>query len=317
MKPGVCSMTPRDLAFAILVVAVWGATFTVIKIGLQGVPSMLLASLRYLATAIPAVLFVPRPKVAAPYWIAYGFTVGVGQFGALFYAMELGMPAGLASVVLQSQAFFTLILAYGFLRERITGTQLAGMGAAGLGLCVIAFSLGDFGSTKIPIAALLLTLLGAAFWGMSNIVVRQAARAAASQGRSLDMLSLVVWSALVPPVPLFILALVLHEPQTVFEAFRGIDAPSIFSVAYIAYAATLIGNVQWSKLLSRYPASVVAPFSLLVPVTGLLTAGLVLSERMTLMQWLGSACVVVGLLFSTMSYRSSSKSPPSPHSHPR
>jgi len=117
--------------------------------------------------------------------------------------MELGMPAGLASVVLQSQAFFTHILAYGFIRERINGTQLAGMGAAGLGLCVIAFSLGDFGSPKIPIAALLLTLLGAAFWGMSNIVVRLAARVAGLQGRPFGMLILVVWSAPVQPVPRF------------------------------------------------------------------------------------------------------------------
>lgn len=292
-------MSLRDILLALLVVGVWGANFTVIKIGLADVPPMLLASLRYVVVALSALAFVPRPKLALRYWIAYGLTVGVGQFGPLFYAMDIGMPAGLSSVVLQSQAFFTLIFAYAFLQERVLWVQLAGMGVAALGLLLIGRSVGDLGSLAIPLPALLLTLLGAAFWGLSNIVVRQAVRAASAQGERLATLSLVVWSALIPPVPLFVLALLLHSPQRVVEALRGMQAAAIFSIAYIAFGATLFGFGACSKLLSRYPAGTVAPFSLLVPVTGLLTASFVLGERLSPTQWLGAFCVVLGLLVST------------------
>lgn len=294
-------MILKDLLLALLVVAVWGANFTVIKVGLAGVPPMLLAGLRYVVVAFPAVFFVARPKIGAAYVIAYGLTVGVGQFGALFYAMDLGMPAGLASVVPQSQALFTLIFAAWMLGERISRTQLAGMFLSGVGLGIIAYHLDGPGTSEIPVTAFLLTLLGAASWGLSNIVVRKAAQAAARQGDSLDMLSMVVWSALVPPVPLFILSLLLDSPQAMIQSLSHLNAASLFAIGYIAYAATLVGFGGWSRLLAKYPASTVAPFSLLVPVTGLLTAGVVLGERLTPLQWLGSIAVVGGLLISTSS----------------
>lgn len=292
-------MILKDVAIALLVVAVWGANFTVIKIGLAGVPPMLLASLRYLVVALPGILIVPKPRIRLAYGIAYGLTVGVGQFGALFYAMHLGMPAGLASVIPQSQALFTLIFAYWMLGERISTAQLGGMILSGAGLAVIAIQLDHPGAEAIPLLAFLLTLVGAASWGLSNIIVRMAVRDAARRGESLDMLSLVVWSALVPPLPLFILSVFLDSPQAIVGSLANLDAASLFSIAYIALAATIFGFVGWSRLLATYPASTVAPFSLLVPVTGLLTAGLVLSERLTPLQWLGATCVVGGLLIST------------------
>lgn len=292
------SMGARDVVLAVLIAAVWGANFTVIKIGLAGVPPMLLASLRYLVVALPAVFFVPKPRVPVGLWVAYGLTVGVGQFGALFLAMDRGMPAGLASVVPQSQAFFTLLFASWFLKERIQRAQLLGMAVAGLGLLVIALGLAD-GAVRIPMLAMLLTLLAAVFWGLSNIVVRLAVRDAASRGLSVDMLELVVWSSLVPPAPLFFLALLLDSPQGVRDALSSMQAASVFAIAYIAFGATLFGFGGWSALLAKYPAGTVAPYSLLVPVTGLFTSGLVLGERLSPMQWLGCGCVIAGLILST------------------
>ena len=292
-------MNRRDIVLALLVVTIWGATFTVIRLGLDGVPPMLLVAFRFVFALLPAIFFVPRPAVSAWYWIGYGLTVGVGQFGCVFYAMHMGMPAGVTSVVIQSQAFFTAVFAAIFLRESITRSQVAGLFIAASGLYLVGQ--GNVGTSlfAIPPVAILLTLASAAFWGGSNIVVRMATASAASQGNRLDVLSLVVWSSLVPPVPLFLLALVLDSPETVFKAISSLNGISIFSILFLAFGATLFGFGAWSKLLSRHPANRVAPLSLLVPVTGLLTASLVLGEQLSILQWSGCLSVILGLLVST------------------
>lgn len=304
-------MAARDVGLALLVVVVWGANFTVIKIGLDGVPPMVLAAVRYVVVALPAVFFVPRPNIRSGLLILYGMAVGVGQFGALFYAMHLGMPAGLASVVLQSQAFLTPLFAFWFLGEGTSRRHGVGMVVAALGLVFIALHRDQAGGASgaapggivdaalgpvIPLAAVLLTVAAAASWALSNIVVRVAVKEAATRGEALHMPGLVVWSALVPPIPFFLLALPLHGGRTIVDSLTALSVPSIFAVAYIAYAATHFGYVSWSSLLAKYPAGTVAPFSLLVPVTGLLTSSLVLSERLTPGQWVGSGAVALGLI---------------------
>jgi len=294
-------MNRKDFVLALLVVTIWGANFTVIKLGLGGVPPMLLVALRFVLAALPAVFFVKRPAVPARYWIAYGLTVGIGQFGCLFYAMHVGMPAGVASVVLQSQAFFTLAFATLFLHESVSGSQITGLGIAATGLYLVGHHAGGTNVLAIPPAALLLTLAGAAFWGISNIVVRKAT--AAAEGSRLDVLSLVVWSSLVPPVPLFLLSLLLDTPETVIRAITSLNGVSVFSIIYLAFGATLFGFGTWSRLLSRHPANVVAPLSLLVPVTGLLTARIVLGEQLSLLQWGGCLAVIFGLIVSTFGWQ--------------
>lgn len=292
-------MTPRDIALALLVIGAWGANFTVIKVGLVGVPPLVLAALRYVVVALSAIFIVPRPKVAARYVVAYGLSVGVGQFGALFYAMDLGLPAGIASVVMQSQAVFTLLFAALLLKERAGARQVVGMGLSLIGLAAIGVN-GGAPNGGVPGHAFLLALFGAACWGVSNVLVRLAIRSAEAEGSRLSMTGLVVWSSLVPPLPLFLLALLVHTPAEVAATFTHVGGASVFAVLYIAYISTLFGYGVWSKLLAKYPAGVVAPFSLLVPVTGLIIAQLALAERLSAVQWLGCLGVVGGLLISTL-----------------
>ena len=292
-------MNRKDFVLALLLVTIWGATFTVIKLGLGGVPPMLLAAFRFVFAALPAVFFVRRPAVRPLYWVTYGLTVGVCQFGCLFYAMHNGMPAGVASVVVQSQAFFTLSFATIFLHESASVSQITGLGIAAVGLVLVGHDLGGTSVFGIPPAALLLTLASAAFWGISNIIVRKATASATSQGKRLDVLSLIVWSSLVPPVPLFLLALLLETPETVIGAITALDEVSMFSILYLSFGATLFGFGVWSRLLSRHPANLVAPLSLLVPITGLVTAWLVLGEQLSMLQWAGCITVIFGLLVST------------------
>lgn len=291
-------MKRRDLILALLVVIVWGTNFTVIKLGLSGVSPMLLAALRYIFAAIPAIAFVKRPSVEWKYIVAYGMTVGVGQFSCLFYAIDIGMPPGVSSVILQSQAFFTLIFAAILLKEFFKKSQIVGLLVAGVGFYLI---IGNFSSSKlssIPIEAFLITLLAAAFWGISNIIIRYASKQAASQGKTLNMFSMVVWSSLVPPLPLLAIALLLDTPETLLHEISNLNTMSMFSVAYIAIFATLFGYGIWSTLLTKYLTSKVAPLSLLVPVTGLITSQIVLNEHLSIIQWLGCIVIILGLIIS-------------------
>ena len=291
-------MKKRDLILALLVVIVWGANFTVIKLGLAGLPPMLLVALRYTFAAVPAIFFVKRPDIGWKYIIAYGMAVGVGQFSCLFYAMNIGMPAGTSSVILQSQVFFTLIFAAVLLKEHLRIFHALGVIISAIGLFFISGNIGSGQMSSLPLGALFLTLLAAAFWGISNIIVRFASKQAAAQGKTIDMFGLVVWSSLVPPLPLFIFALILDSPETLLNIVLGLSGQSIFAILYLSFLATLFGFGLWSFLLSKYPAGKVAPLSLLVPITGLITARAVLGEQLMPIQWLGCGIIILGLITS-------------------
>jgi len=291
-------MKRKDLFLALLTVVIWGANFTVIKLGLEGVPSMLLVALRYIAVLFPFVFFIKRPETHWKYLIAYGLVVGVGEFGCLFFSIEIGMPAGLASVALQSQAFFTVLFAAIMLNEGVRAKQMAGLIVSAAGLYLIAIASGGDGISAIPVRAIALILLAAAFFGLSNIIARHAATAAEAAGKKLDMLSFVVWSSLIPPLPLLGMALILDTPKTLLDSIKNLNGLSVFAILFLAYFATLFSFGTWNDLLGRYPAGVVAPLSLLVPVSGLLTAQIVLREHLLLMQWAGSALILSGLVIS-------------------
>lgn len=210
-------MKLRDIVLALSVIVVWGLNFAVIKWGVSELPPLLLVALRYCLAAFPAILFVKRPQVKLSWILAYGLTVGVGQFSCLFYAIHIGMPAGVASVVLQAQAFFTILFTALIFKEHIKLNQLLGLVVAAMGLVFISGAIGAANSASIPLGAFLLTLLGAAFWGLSNIVVRKISLIAAAENKPLNMLSLVVWSSLIPPIP--VISLVVFRESAVRTSF--------------------------------------------------------------------------------------------------
>lgn len=281
-------MSPKDLLLALVVVIAWGVNFVVIKVGLHGMPPMLLGALRFTLAAFPAVFFVRRPQLPLRWLLAYGLTISFGQFAFLFSAMYVGMPAGLASLVLQAQAFFTLGLASVFLHERFRVHNLVGLVAAAAGLALIGLQ----GGHTMTAAGFLLTLCAAASWALGNIVTKRLGK--------VDLVGLVVWASLIPPLPFFALSYVFEGPQRIATAFSAISASSVFAVVYLAFVATLLGYSLWSQLLSRYPASQVAPFSLLVPIIGLASASLLLGEQLGPMQIAGAAFVMMGLVINVL-----------------
>lgn len=289
-------MKRRDFALALSIVIIWGANFTVIKLGLSGTPSMLLVAIRYVLAAFPAILFVRKPNTHWKYIVYYSLTVGVGQFGCLFYAMEIGMPAGLASIIAQLQAFMTPFLSAVVLKEKISRKQLLGFVIAASGLIAIGTASTSDKIGAIPLGALLLTVCAPLFWSVSNIVARFASNMATAKGEKLDMFSLVIWSSLVPPIPMLGLALLFDTPMTLISSLANLKPISVFSALYLAYASTLFSYGFWNDLISKYPLSKISPISLLMPITGLLTARVVLSEQLSKMQWIGASIILMGLV---------------------
>jgi len=275
-------MPIRHIALAVLVTAIWGFNFVVIRLGLGSVPPLLLAALRFVVAALPA-LFLARPNVPLPKMLAIGMTLFVGQFAFLFPAMKLGMPPGLASVTLQSQAFFTILFATLMLGERPKARQLAGAAIAAMGLLTIATTVGgDF--TAIGLG---LTIASASSWALGNVLMRTAGK--------VDMFPMMVWLSLVPPIPLFLLSLFIEGWPAITAGITGMGLLGAGSILYLALLATLLGFGLWGFLLKNHPASTVAPFSLLVPLFGTLSAYLVLGETFSPLRVAGMALILVGI----------------------
>ena len=281
-------MRLTDWGWALLVVLIWGVNFVVIHVGLVGVPPLLLGALRFLLVALPAVFLVPRPRIPFRWLLAYGLTISFGQFALLFSAMQVGMPAGVASLVLQAQMIFTLLFGALLLGERWQRHQPAALGLATLGLLVLASQQQAGG---MSLAGFLLTLGAAASWGLGNIVTRRI-----SQLGQVNLLGLVVWGALVPPLPFLVASYWLEGPAEMVNALNHLSWLSLLAILYLALMATIVGYGLWGRLLQRYPVAQVAPLTLLVPVVGLLAARLLLDERLQGGQWVGIGLVLSGLL---------------------
>ena len=287
-------MKPSDVAAVLLVILVWGLNFLVIKAGVTHVPPLLLGALRFLLAAFPALLFFKPPAVPLRLYLAYGLTISVGQFAFLFVAIHQGMPTGLASLVLQSQALFTLLLATTLLKERWHRHQLIGLGLALAGLVFI----GTTRNSAMPLVGFVLTLMAAAMWAAGNIVSRKLA----AHG-PFNQLAFVIWASLVPPLPFLALSWYFEGGEAIQAAIAGFDTSAALSLLYLAWGATLLGYGIWTRLLSHYPANQVAPFSLLVPLVGLLAGWIVLDETLQTRQWLGAAILLAGLLVNVLGHR--------------
>lgn len=271
------------------VVVIWGLNFVVMKLGLQGLSPMLLGALRFSVAAAALLLVWRRPPLPARYLLAYGLAQGVGQFGLLFTGLQLGMTAGMASVVMQTQAFFTLLLAAPLLGEPTRRSQWLGLTVALIGLIAIASAHGE-GPGQMTLIGFLLTLGAAFMWALSNLVGRLAAR----QG-DYDPVAFIAWSSLVPIAPFFALALWQQGQDAIRHQIQAMDWRAGAAVLYLGLLATLLAYSLWTRLLKRHAASQIVPWSLLVPVVGLLAAASTFGEWPSPLQWAGTAAVLLGL----------------------
>jgi drug/metabolite transporter (DMT)-like permease len=278
-------MTGPHKLLAVLTAAIWGFNFVVIQWGMADVPPLLFVAVRFLAVAAPAVLLIaPRPPVALWKIAVVGTFLSLGQFAFLYVSIDAGMPAGLASLVLQSHVVLTILAAALVLRERPSRPQVVGVVLGSAGLVIVAAGRdGD-----VPLVALLLCVCAACSWAVGNLVVRAL--------KVPGGLSLTIWSALVVPVPMLLLSLLVDGPDGISAGLSAFGWKAVVSTAYTAVLASFVGYGIWNSLLARYPSSEVVPWVLLVPPVGILSAWLCLGETPGPAELAGGVVLVLGVL---------------------
>ena len=282
-------LAARDLALILAVVTLWGFSFVAIKVGLRELPPFALAALRFVFAAIPLVFFIRPPRMPWRFVAGYGFAIGVVQFGLLFLGIRLGMPAGLSSLVIQVQVFFTIALGVVFLREHWRREDLIGAAIATTGLVLLGVYKFMTG-VSATVIGFLLVIAAALAWGVGNIVAKYAAKE-----HEADMFALVVWSSLVPPLPLALLSYAFEGGAEVWHAVMNASLLTWGCVLMLAWVATLFGFASWAGLLHRYPTAIVQPFALLIPVSGLTSGAIFLGEGLAPLQIAGVVLVLAGL----------------------
>ncbi|MBL7501803.1 EamA family transporter [Frankia sp. CNm7] len=303
-------MPPRHRLLAVLVAVTWGVNFLAIDASLRHFPPFLLAALRFTVIAVPTLLLVPRPAVPGRWLLGHGIGFGILQFLFLYWAMYAGIQPGLASLVLQSSAPFTVFIGAVVFGERITRRRLVGLMVAVLGLAVVGWQRSQLAGALGPF---LLVLAGGFGWAIGNVCNARA--------KAPNPFHLTLWMSVIPPLPMFALSLLVEGPRQIGAAFATTEhlAGALGGLAYTVLIGTLLGSGVWSWLMARHPASLVAPFSMLVPVVGLSTSAALLGEQLTGLEILGAALVVGGVLYGAAGARrgpnARSAVPPSAQDH--
>ncbi|MDB5509675.1 MAG: putative amino-acid metabolite efflux pump [Hyphomicrobiales bacterium] len=293
----IATLPPRHVLLAVAVMAVWGTNFVVIKSALEHLPPLFFATLRFALVVVPAAFFLRRPNVPWRELAAYGVLIGAGQFGLLYMAIDGRISPGLASLVVQTQVFFTIGLVMFIDGERLKPFQYAALGLAVAGLATIGWH--TDGTTTIP--GLVLVLLAALSWSLGNLVARCAGR--------VDMLAYVVWGSMFSAPPLLAMSLLVEGWPAIARGFVEADVWTWLAVAWQSVGNSLFGYAAWGWLLARYPAASVSPMALLVPVFGIAASAFWLGEDLPVWKLTAAALVLGGLavnLFWPMLARRSS-----------
>jgi len=273
----------RDALLAVAIVFVWGTNFVVIRLGLNALPPLFFATLRFAFVVFPAVFFLPRPKTSWSNLATYGVCIGLLQFGILFIAMNGHISPGLASLVVQMQVFFTIALAMWRTREKLRPHQIGALGLALAGMGVIAAHNGH-GVTVLGVGLVLVAAMG---WALGNQASREAG--------VVNMLAYVVWAALFSVPPLLVLSLLLEGPHAIAAGIEHAGWVTWAAVLWQSVGNTMFGYACWAWLLSRYPAATVAPMSLLVPIFGFGASAAILGEPLPAWKIGATVLIMAGL----------------------
>lgn len=284
-------MKPTYFLFVVLLVLIWGVNFVVIKVGLDGFPPIFLAFARFFLTSLPAVFFLKRPVVPFRRVAFYGLVMFALQFSCFFIGMKLGVPPGLAAILLQTNVFFSLIIAMVFFQEKLKPLQIVGALISFSGITYAGINV----QGELSLAGFFLLIAAAAFWGAGSAISKVIGK--------VNMVSLVVWGSFVAWPPLLLLSLLVEGPEEIAYSFEHLSWISVGALAYLTYLSTLFGFGLWSWLLHHLPLSKVAPFTMLVPIVAMLTSSLILGEP--LQSWKIEAAILVigGLLINNLSFK--------------
>jgi len=281
------------MALAAGVAAAWGFNFLVIDWGMHGIPPLLFVAIRFAAVGAFAVI-VPRPAASWATIVGVGIFMSLGQFGLLYTSLALGLQPGLAALLLQAQAVFTVVIAAAVLRERPAAGQVVGVSIGVLGLAAVALGRGG----DAPAVAVVLALAAALSWAVGNVVSRRAG-AVGGRGR-LGALSLTVWSALVVPIPALVLSLAVEGPVQIGAGLAGFGWQAAVSTVYTAGLCTLVGYAVFNGLLARNPSAAVVPWVLLAPVVAMTAAAVLLGQVPAPAEVVGGLLLVAGVAVTSV-----------------
>ncbi|EAV4981303.1 hypothetical protein E4I08_03395 [Salmonella enterica] len=281
-----------DLFVGFLVTVLWGANFAVIELGLRDLDPFILTFLRFTFCAFPLVFFIKKPEGISLISIAlYGVIFGVGLWWVVNFAMFNGLSAGLSSVFLQFSAFFTIVLSCFFLGEKINKIHISGIVTAFVGLFMII----HFSEESSTIKGVFFVIIAAMSWAVCNIIVKLT--------RPANMIAFIVWSSLFSAPAVLIMTVYVKGWGGVLSIPDDITVGSSFSVLFQAYITTVVGYMIWNNLMKKYPATEVAPLSLFVPVSGVITSYLFLDERLSVQQLISVIVVITGIFIFLNSAR--------------
>lgn len=276
-------MKLRHLLLALSITAIWGLNFSVIKLGLTTVDPFILAGIRFTLCALPAIFFIPKPDVPWRYIAGYGLVFGVGLWGVVNLGIKSGLSAGIASLVLQFSAFFTILLGATVFNEKVSRYQIAGMLVALCGLLSII----PIADGTVTLNGLVLVLTGALAWSVANVINKKA--------RTKQVFAFLVWSSAFSPIALFTLDYAVNGTTGYQMLITQVDSRAVLSILFQVYPNTLFGYWVWNSLIKRYPVSTIAPLSLLVPVFGLLGSVIIFNESLSPNKIVAMVLIVTGL----------------------
>jgi O-acetylserine/cysteine efflux transporter len=283
-------MKPADIFLAVLVAVIWGLAFVASRLALDELSPALMTTMRFAIAAVPC-LFVRKPNVSWPLLIAISSTLFLGQFLAQAYGIAHGVPVGLASVIVQSQALFTVAFAVIAFGEVPTRMQAIGIGVAALGLLMICGTVGyDF-----SFGAFAVLMVCPVSFAVGNLLLRRA--------REVPMFDLFAWLCLASAAPLLVLTLLTEGPQAAGHALWNMSLTGVISILAIGAVSTCIAYWLWGRLLRDYTAAQVVPFALLVPFVGAAASSIVFGERFGPLRLAGIITVVCGIAIMLLSKR--------------
>lgn len=286
-------MKTKDFLLAVAVAMIWGLNFSFIKLGVAHIDPFLLAGLRFALTALPLVLWLPRPEVALRWLVIYGLAFGVGTWGLVTLSMKAGLAPGLAAWLLQSSAFITPFLGFLWLGDALSKAQKIGSAIALMGFVLVIIATG--GTT--PVMGVVLVMTAAVALSFANLVVKR------SKVKPAGILSFVAWSCLFAPVPLFALAFTNAGSSVFTELPQELNGIALGSLAFQVYPTTLFGYWVWNSLMARYSAANVAPIALLVPIFALFFSWIIFGAVTNFGQNVGIAFILLGLMTTTFHQR--------------
>lgn len=282
-------MRPLHLFFAILTVAIWGLNFVVLKLGMRDIGPLTLCALRFFFAAFPLIFFIKRPNISFKIIVLYGLIMFALQFSLLFMSVNEGMPASLASLLLQTNVFFTMLLATIFLNNKPSFWQVLGAIISFMGIGLIWQNLGG---GEITLLSFSLVITAAFFWGIGNLISKQIGQA--------NALSVVTWSSFIACFPVFLIALLIEGTKNVFYSIQHISWPSLASLAYIVLLSTLLSFALWNFLIRKYSIFTIAPFTLLAPIFAMLGSHFFLNEKLQTWKIEAGILIISGLAINLL-----------------